>query len=182
MNFGWHWSRLDVLATFGFFAPVGSYDADKFINNGLGRWAEMFGLGAVAYLDAARSWSVSAMTRYLTHQKQKGAEIRVGDDFVLEWGLGKTFRPSSWEMPCDPRRRSGVPVPGVGGAGAALHLSRARPEPQQQEFDKGQCYSWPVQQTGFDPVNPQVATGPPPTPGSPQGGLSTMDPRRCSAC
>jgi hypothetical protein len=97
MNFGWHWSQLDVMATFGFFAPSGSYDADKFINNGLGRWAEMFGLGAVAYLDAARSWSVSAMTRYLTHQKQQGAEIRVGDDFLLEWGLGKTFRPSSWK-------------------------------------------------------------------------------------
>jgi outer membrane protein with glycine zipper len=43
--------------------------------------------------------------------------------------------------------------------------------PQQQEFDRGQCYSWAVQQTGFDPANPQVATGPAPTPGMPQGGM-----------
>jgi hypothetical protein len=43
--------------------------------------------------------------------------------------------------------------------------------PQQQESDKGQCYVWAVQQSGFDPANPQVATGPPPTPGAPQGGL-----------
>jgi len=28
---------------------------------------------------------------------------------------------------------------------------------QQQESDKGQCYGWAVQQTGFDPANPQVA-------------------------
>jgi len=34
--------------------------------------------------------------------------------------------------------------------------------PQQQEFDRGQCYSWAVQQSGFDPANPQVAMGPPP--------------------
>jgi hypothetical protein len=26
--------------------------------------------------------------------------------------------------------------------------------PQQEQFDKGQCYSWAVQQTGFDPANP----------------------------
>jgi len=36
--------------------------------------------------------------------------------------------------------------------------------PQQQEFDRGQCYSWAVQQSGFDPANPRVATGPPPPP------------------
>lgn len=97
INLGWHLPQLDVLATFGFFAPTGSYDPDKAINNGLGRWAEMFGLGAVVYLDAARSWSVSAMTRYLTHQKQEGVDIRVGDNFALEWGVGKTFRPESWK-------------------------------------------------------------------------------------
>ena len=43
--------------------------------------------------------------------------------------------------------------------------------PQQEEFDKGQCYSWAVQQTGFDPANPPVATAPPPSPGAPQGGM-----------
>src|SRR5262245_27235022 len=44
--------------------------------------------------------------------------------------------------------------------------------PQQQEFDRGQCYSWAVQQTGFDPANPQVAmSAPPPQPQAPQGGM-----------
>jgi hypothetical protein len=43
--------------------------------------------------------------------------------------------------------------------------------PEQQEFDRGQCYSWAVQQSGFDPANPQVATGPPPMAGPPPGGV-----------
>ena len=43
--------------------------------------------------------------------------------------------------------------------------------PQQEQFDRGQCYSWGVQQSGFDPANPQVATGPPPPMQAPQGGL-----------
>jgi len=49
--------------------------------------------------------------------------------------------------------------------------------PQQQESDKGQCYAWAVQQSGFDPANPRVATPPPPpaqigSPQAPSGGLS----------
>ena len=48
--------------------------------------------------------------------------------------------------------------------------------PQQEESDKGQCYGWAVQQSGFNPANPQVATSPPPPsyypqPQAPQGGL-----------
>jgi Glycine-zipper domain len=42
---------------------------------------------------------------------------------------------------------------------------------QQEQFDKGQCYFWAVQQSGFDPANPSVATAPPPAPSPPQGGL-----------
>ena len=33
--------------------------------------------------------------------------------------------------------------------------------PQQLEFDKGQCYTWAVQQSGYDPANPPMATPPP---------------------
>jgi len=43
--------------------------------------------------------------------------------------------------------------------------------PQQQESDRGQCYSWAVQQSGFDPANPRVATGPAPGMQAPQGGM-----------
>jgi len=43
--------------------------------------------------------------------------------------------------------------------------------PQQEQFDKGQCYSWAVQQSGFDPANPQVATAPPPMQQAPKGGM-----------
>lgn len=97
INFGWHFSQADVYASFGFFAPTGSVSSNQAINNGLGRWAEMFGLGAVVYLDQAKSWSISALTHYLTHQTQQGHDIRVGDDLALEWGVGKTFRPDSWK-------------------------------------------------------------------------------------
>jgi hypothetical protein len=43
--------------------------------------------------------------------------------------------------------------------------------PQQEQSDKGQCYSWAVQQSGFDPANPQVAMAPPPMHQPAQGGM-----------
>jgi hypothetical protein len=62
---------------------------------------------------------------------------------------------------------------------SSLPLAAAQPyiypnqgqSPQQEQFDKGQCYSWAVQQTGFDPTNPQVPMTPPPGMPAPQGGM-----------
>src|SRR5262244_3930607 len=57
-----------------------------------------------------------------------------------------------------------------------LYVYPARGQsPQQEESDKGQCYGWAVQQSGFNPADPQVG-GPPsppsysPQPQAPQGG------------
>ena len=36
--------------------------------------------------------------------------------------------------------------------------------PQQESFDKADCFNWAVQQTGFNPSNPQVVIPPPPAP------------------
>jgi len=62
-------------------------------------------------------------------------------------------------------------IPTLAMGQAFVYPARGQ-SPQQQEFDRGQCYSWAVQQSGFDPANPRVAAGPPPPqPGMPQGGL-----------
>jgi predicted lipid-binding transport protein (Tim44 family) len=61
-------------------------------------------------------------------------------------------------------------VPSLATAQVFIYPARGQ-SPQQEQFDKGQCYSWAVQQSGFDPANPQVSTPPPPPPGAPQGGL-----------
>src|SRR5215831_2350700 len=55
-----------------------------------------------------------------------------------------------------------LPLPEKGEA-EGLYVYPARGQsPQQEESDKGQCYGWAVQQTGFDPANPRVAMTPPP--------------------
>lgn len=39
----------------------------------------------------------------------------------------------------------------------------------QQNADQGQCYAWAVQQSGYDPANPQMAGAPPAGYSEPQG-------------
>jgi hypothetical protein len=67
------------------------------------------------------------------------------------------------------------PMPTLTGAQTYIYPARGQ-SPQKEESDKGQCYGWAVQQTGFDPANPQVVTAPPPPsyypqPQAPRGGL-----------
>jgi len=61
-------------------------------------------------------------------------------------------------------------IPAVALAQVFVYPARGQ-SPQQEQFDRGQCYSWAVEQSGFDPANPQVASAPPPQPGAPQGGM-----------
>jgi Glycine zipper len=64
----------------------------------------------------------------------------------------------------------GAGVPGGGAGHTYIYPSRGQ-SPQQEQTDRGQCYTWAVQQSGFDPANPQVPSGPPPVAGAPQGGM-----------
>ena len=76
-----------------------------------------------------------------------------------------------------PYQAPGSPYGSYGGApyqrpnrGPFIYPSRGQ-SPQQEETDKSQCYSWGVQQSGFDPANPPPPSGPPPQAGPPEGGL-----------
>jgi outer membrane protein with glycine zipper len=60
--------------------------------------------------------------------------------------------------------------PSGGTSQSYIYPSRGQ-SPQQEQSDRGQCYTWAVQQSGFDPANPRVSSGPPPTVGTPQGGM-----------
>jgi Glycine zipper len=68
-----------------------------------------------------------------------------------------------------PRRLRGTIRPAVHPRRAAGRQELA--DSRQQQTDRGQCYTWAVQQSGFDPANPRVPGGPAPAVGVPQGGL-----------
>lgn len=52
-------------------------------------------------------------------------------------------------------------APGLAAGQSFVYPERGQ-SAQQQELDRGQCYGWAVQQTGFDPARAQAAAPPPP--------------------
>ena len=92
---GWHGDRYDAIASYGFFAPTGRYEANADDNLGLGMWSHEFAAGFTGYLDEARSWSVATTAFYEIHTKKDGVDIRAGDWLILEGGVGKTFENAS---------------------------------------------------------------------------------------
>ncbi len=84
----WHGDRYDALAGVGIYVPTGKFD-DKPANAGKGFWTFMLTAGGTVYLDAAKTWSASALARYQTNSRQDHTHITVGDFFHVEWGVGK---------------------------------------------------------------------------------------------
>lgn len=91
LNLGWHFKRLDLIASSGFFAPSGPYNASAMLNIGFGHWTGVFGLGSVAYADAERTWSLSVYSHYLLYASQMGRDYTLGNAVPFEWGAAKTF-------------------------------------------------------------------------------------------
>ncbi|WP_213182839.1 SphA family protein [Desulfosarcina cetonica] len=85
----WHQPRWDAAFALAVIAPTGEYDSAKLASPGLVYWSGMLTLGGTIYLDAQRSWSLSALTRTLVHTKQDETEVTPGSEFVVEYGLGK---------------------------------------------------------------------------------------------
>ena len=93
-----------------------------------------------------------------------------GPGQMSDGGMGAPFQPPPPPMSTPPAPTF---APALPPAQTYFYPTKGQ-TPQQEESDKGQCYAWAVQQTGFDPANPRVAAPPPPqygAPQSPQGGL-----------
>ncbi len=91
VNLGWHFKQFDAMVSSGFFAPSGPYNANATLNIGFGHWTGVFGLGAVAYADPERTWSLSIYSHYLLYASQIERPYTLGDEVPLEWGAGKTI-------------------------------------------------------------------------------------------
>lgn len=91
VDFGWHLRQLDAIVSSGFFAPSGPYNSKAIVNIGYGHWTGVFGLGGIAYADAARTWSLSIYAHYLLYASQIGRNYTLGDVVPFEWGAGKTL-------------------------------------------------------------------------------------------
>lgn len=91
--FGLSWYRDRYEASFGLsvYIPIGEYDKDEPASPGRDMWTGMLTLGGTYYFDTEKTWSASILARYEVHSQKDETDVRLGDDFHFEWGVGKTL-------------------------------------------------------------------------------------------
>jgi len=74
----------------GLWTPTGKFTPGASNNHGSGFWEMIYSLGGVYYPDGnRRSWSISGVARIEQNFTQSGTGINVGDDIVIDYGVGK---------------------------------------------------------------------------------------------
>ena len=88
---GWHGACYDAAFAADIYIPTGKYDKNKPASPGKDFWTGMLTLGGTYYLDDKKTWSVSVLSRYEIHSRKDKTDVKPGDDFHFEWGIGKTL-------------------------------------------------------------------------------------------
>jgi hypothetical protein len=95
----WHGDRYDAAFGISGFIPTGKYDPNKPSSVGKDQWTGMLTAGLTYYFDAKKGWSASVLPRFEMHSKKLDKDIKAGNDFHFEWGLGKTItRKWIWDI------------------------------------------------------------------------------------
>ena len=84
---GWHQSRADLQASYGFMAPTGRFDAGGTDNTGAGYWGNFLSTGQTVYLTANKGTAVSAYEVYEFHGTQKGTDVHPGQTFDIDYSV-----------------------------------------------------------------------------------------------
>lgn len=100
MILAWHQKRFDWVLAYEVFLPTAPSDntvpgvkVDQPALPGSGYYTHMITAGCTYYMDEAKTWSVSVLPRYEVHTVKDDTDVRRGDDFHFEWGVGKALAP-----------------------------------------------------------------------------------------
>jgi hypothetical protein len=85
----WHGARYD--ASFGLAVYVPTGETDEPASPGKDFWTGLITLGGTYYFDVEKTWSASILSRYEIHSEKDETDVRPGNDFHFEWGIGKTL-------------------------------------------------------------------------------------------
>lgn len=88
---GWHGERWDVTSGLGYWAETGSFSTSRFANSGKGYDSVMFTLGSNVKLTQKGDVTFSTLGRYEMPINDESDGIKLNNEVIVEWGLGKSF-------------------------------------------------------------------------------------------
>jgi len=103
----WHRDQYIAAAAVSFFLPTGEHDT--WADPGEDMYTTMFTASLNYYFDKAKTWSFSWVGRYEIHCRKRDGnkalasiglsdgDVKPGDDFHFEWGIGKTLN-KVWDV------------------------------------------------------------------------------------
>lgn len=91
VQLGWHNKRADFVFSYSLYLPTGKFTAGASDNAGLGMFMNEFSAGTTLFFNDKKTFHFSALASYEINGKKKDTDIKTGDIFSLEGGLGKTF-------------------------------------------------------------------------------------------
>ena len=86
----WHPKQFDFAVAAGAWMPTGDSSANPYSTRvGSGFWTPMLTAGATWYADEAKTWAVSALSRYEFNTEDSDTHDTRGQAYTLEWGISK---------------------------------------------------------------------------------------------
>ena len=93
----WHGAQYDAAFGVAFYIPTGDYEIDEPASAGKDFYTTMFTLGGTYYFNPEKTWSASILGRYEIHTEKDDTDVKPGNDFHFEWGVGKTIE-KIWDV------------------------------------------------------------------------------------
>jgi hypothetical protein len=86
-----HKQDYDIALGGGLILPTGNYDSTDPALTGLGYTSILLTAGLNYKFGANNLWSISALNRFLINFEQKETNITPGNEFLVEWGVGRVI-------------------------------------------------------------------------------------------
>ncbi len=86
-----HKQKYDIALAGGIILPTGNYDSMEPASPGLGYTSIILTAGVNYKFGSKNLWSLSALNRYLINFEQNETKITPGNEFITEWGVGRTI-------------------------------------------------------------------------------------------
>jgi hypothetical protein len=87
VTLGWSLSRADIMVGYGFTPPTGKFEPEVIVNVNSGFWSHSPFAGQTVYLTKNKGTAVTAYEAYEFHGKQKGTDIRLGQNIDLDYSI-----------------------------------------------------------------------------------------------
>jgi hypothetical protein len=94
VRLGWRLPHVDIVGGFAVYIPTGHFEPGGIGSVGAGQFSRELSFGGTVYLDDGKVWRISAISSYIANLTKRDIDIRRGDLFQIQGGIGAQINPA----------------------------------------------------------------------------------------